>query len=58
MIADLRLPIVDCLRNETRKSKFETREPVAEFRAWVFQFRFSIFEFRPLRVNRQSTIGN
>jgi len=40
MIADLRLPIVDCPRNETRKSKFETRE---SRRISSFGFRVSIF---------------
>jgi hypothetical protein len=38
MIADLRLPIVDCPRNETRKSKSETREPAADFPVSSFQF--------------------
>ena len=49
MIADLRLPIVDCPRNETRKSKFETRESRSNF-----EFRFSSLDFRSLQVNRQA----
>jgi hypothetical protein len=58
MIADCRLPIVDCPRNETRKSKFETRERMVGFRVWILQFRFSNFGLRESIVNRQSAIDN
>jgi hypothetical protein len=51
MIADLRLPMVDCVINEIRRAKFETRERAAEFGVSSFDFPVSAFA-------SQSTIGN
>jgi len=57
--------IADCRLAIARETKLENRNPKLGSQWWDFElgfssfdFRISIFEFQPLRINRQSSIGN